>query len=160
MTIRALTILIAGTGRLAAVLAKAASRTSAFDTIAVVGRNRAARDALVAEVPGLQSGELDWASRADLLILAVSPQAYQDVLAAFAPHLAPNTIVVSVTNGVALETLGQWTAHPVVKAIPTIAQAIGCGAVPVVAGPAATPADVALVKGWFSRSRIRSPGDS
>lgn len=151
MISRALTILIAGTGRLATVLAKAASRASASDTIAVVGRNREARDALVAEVPGLQPGEPDWASRADLLILAVSPHAYRDVLAAFAPHLAPKTVIVSVTNGVALETLGQWTAHPVVKAIPTIAQAIGCGAVPVVAGPAATPADIALVKGWFSR---------
>ncbi|MGL5735823.1 MAG: pyrroline-5-carboxylate reductase family protein [Beijerinckiaceae bacterium] len=151
MTHCALSIIIAGTGRLAKVLAKAAMAASTSDTIAVVGRNRAACDALVAEIPGLQSGELNAASRADLLILAVSPQAYADVLAAFAPHLAPHTIIVSVTNGVALEALGRWTGRPVVKAIPTIAQAVGCGAVPIVAGPAATPSDVALVKDWFSR---------
>ncbi|CAH1663693.1 NADP oxidoreductase [Hyphomicrobiales bacterium] len=151
MAHRALTILIAGTGRLAKVLAEAGVRTSAAGTIAVVGRNSAARDALLAAVPGLQAGEPEWASRADLLVLAVSPHAYREVLTAFTPHLAPSTIVVSVTNGVALETIGRWTANPVVKAIPTIAQAVGRGAVPVVAGPAAKSSDVALVKDWFVR---------
>jgi pyrroline-5-carboxylate reductase len=151
MTRCALTILIAGTGRLARVLAEAGVRASATDTVAVVGRSRAARDALVAAVPGLKAGEAEWASRADLLVLAVSPQAYREVLATFTPHLARSAVIVSVTNGVALEAIGRWSANPVVKAIPTMAQAIGRGAVPVVAGPAAESADVALVKEWFAR---------
>ncbi|HMO28002.1 pyrroline-5-carboxylate reductase dimerization domain-containing protein [Enterovirga sp.] len=142
-------ILIVGTGRLAEVLARASVRAAPSSEVAILGRNPVARDNLLASIPGLLPGSVAFASRAELIVLAVLPQAYRDVVLSLAPHLSPSAIVTSVTNGVALDEIGHWTRNPVVKVIPTIAQSIGRGSAPVVAGPRATPGDLALVSGWL-----------
>ncbi len=144
-------ILVMGTGRLAGTLSRASLRAPSLDEVAVMGRDPAARDRLVAANPGLGAGDPDFASRADLVVLAVAPQAYREVVEAIAPHLPRSAILVSVTNGVSLEEMGGWTSNPVVKVIPTIAQTVGRGATLVVPGPRATPADVASVTAWLGR---------
>lgn len=154
MTRRALTILIAGTGRLAKILAEASIRASSLDTVAIVARDRVKRDQLIAEVPGLQPAEPESASRADIVVLAISPDGYRPVLAKLTSHIRPSTVMVSVTNGVSLQDMSRWTPNPIIKVIPTIAQSISRGAVPVVAGPAATSSDVELVKDWLKQFSV------
>lgn len=148
---RPLEVLIVGTGRLAAILAGAACRSPSRDAVALMGRNAEARDRIIAANLTLCVGVLERVPRADLVVLAISPDGYREEIERLAPLLSPSTVLVSVTNGVRLEELAGWTANPVVKAIPTIAQVVGRGAVPLVAGPRATPADVARVADWFGR---------
>lgn len=144
-------VLVCGTGRLAQALAPAFAQACPGYETAIMGRNAAAQAALIGTHPSLVAGDRAFAARCDLIVLAVSPSAYEAVLAEIAPHLRAASIVVSVTNAVSLHDIGRWTDNPVVKAVPTIAQSVGRGAVPVVAGPRAGAHDVRLVMDWLSR---------
>jgi competence protein ComER len=149
MTDPPLKILIVGTGRLAAVLCRVSLRASCVGEVAVLGRNTIARDALVAAHVGLRVGHMRTAEQADLVILAVAPDAYRQVVHDLSAHLSPSTILVSVTNAVALDEIGLWTPHPVVKVIPTIAQIVGRGTTTVTAGARAGPREIAIVSAWL-----------
>lgn len=142
-------ILILGTGRLAAVLARASASASSLHEIALMGRNEAARDEIIAANPRLLRGDPIFASHTDLVVPAVTPQAYEQVIRSLGPHLSPSAIVVSVTNAVALDEIAQWTSNPVVKVIPTIAQLVRRGATPVVAGPGAGASHIRIVTEWL-----------
>ncbi|UZF93194.1 pyrroline-5-carboxylate reductase family protein [Bosea sp. NBC_00550] len=144
-------ILVVGTGRLAQAMSPAFVRAWPDYETAVMGRSPEAQNALLAAHPRLAAGSLAFASRCDVAVLAVSPDAYEAVLATLSPHLAAETIVLSVTNAVSLADIGRWTMNPVIKAVPTIAQSVGRGAVPVVTGPRAGAAEMRLVVDWFER---------
>jgi competence protein ComER len=151
MTDRSLKILIVGTGRLAKVLAKASNLVSSQDEIAIFGRNTAERDAIIADNQSLIREDAAFISRSDLVVMAVSPQAYRPVLMSLAAQLPPAAIVVSVTNAIAVGEIGTWTRNPVVKVIPTIAQIVRRGVTPVIAGPRATPDHTQVVMEWLRR---------
>lgn len=137
-------IAIIGTGRIGSVLARAFDE--AGRAVVVAGRNPAAAEALAASCARARCLSIrDAAAQAAILVLAVSPEACVPVLASCADVLAPGAIVVSLTNGVSLDALGAVTTHPIVKLVPTLAQSIGRGAMPVMAGPNATTAHVEAV---------------
>lgn len=137
---------ILGTGRIARVLAAA---SAPHVDVMVWGRNCDALAALT-NTPGLRAASFEEASQTDLVALAVPPQAYRDVLQRLAPLLPAQSVVVSLTNGVALDEIGGLVANPVVKAIPTIAQSVSRGVTLVVSGPHAGEDDVAKVTSWLS----------
>lgn len=137
-------IAVIGTGRIGSVLARAFAQAGC--EVIIAGRNTAAVERLATSCGKARGLPIrDAAAQATVLVLAVSPEACVPVLASCADVLAPGAIVVSLTNGVSLAALGAVTSHPLVKLVPTLAQSVGRGAIPVMAGPNATPAHLKAV---------------
>lgn len=137
-------IAVIGTGRIGSVLAQAWSRAG-LDVI-ISGRNLAAADALASCHAGVRCLPLPEAlAECRVMVLAIPPAAYLPLLQAWADRLAPECIVVSLTNGVTLEAIGKATRNPLVKLVPTLAQTVQRGAMPVIAGPHAALADVEAI---------------
>ena len=149
MIYRKLRVVIVGTGRLAKVLAQAAALSTSPGRLTVYGRNTAARDEIIASAPAVAAGDEVSIAHADIVVLAVSAQAYKPVIQSLSPHLPAHAILVSVTNAVAVEEIGAWTANPVVKVIPTLAQTVRRGVIPVIAGPHANAVTVDMVMYWL-----------
>ena len=98
-----------------------------------------------------------------MALLCVPPEAYRGAVAAMAPAMGPEVILVSVTNAVSLDDLGRWTRQPVVKIIPSPAHAAGRGACLVTPGPRAQAHHVQRVTALlerFSRPVLTDPADS
>ncbi|SEM81285.1 pyrroline-5-carboxylate reductase [Pseudomonas sp. ok272] len=56
---------------------------------------------------------------ADVVVLAVKPQAMKVVCEALRPHLAPNQLVVSIAAGITCASLNHWLgAQPLVRCMP------------------------------------------
>jgi pyrroline-5-carboxylate reductase len=139
-----------GTGRMAGILLRAASRFAPLCALRLSGRNPASCEALLRQVPSLTILPSDDLARlSDLVILAVPPEAYRDVLAPMADSLAPDAIVVSLTNGVALFSLAEFCSNPIVKVIPSVAHEVGRGVALVIAGPRAGAAEIARTTRLF-----------
>lgn len=138
---------LVGTGRLASILAMASAPR--FETL-IWGRNKTALDALCLRAPGLRAASLKDVAKADLVVLAIPPEAYAGMLADVAPLLDPRAVMVSVTNGAPLSAIGSSIPNPVVKAIPTVAQSVSRGVPLIVKGPRASDGDVERVRVWLS----------
>jgi competence protein ComER len=155
---------IIGTGRIGAILLRAAMRHAPDVPLLLAGRNEAAVAALAAEIPALKRLPAEaLAAQADLVLLAVPPDAYCRLAKDLAPHLRSDTVLVSLTNGIALADLGACVSCPVVKVIPTMAQTVGRGVSLVSAGPRAKPRHVERVRSFFgriSRPLLIDDGDS
>ena len=144
-------IAVIGGGRIGGTLLRAAARFAPRHALVLATRSQEAAAALARELPGLQlASPEDAAARADLLMLAIPPEAYASVLEAIAPAMAPSAILVSLTNGVPLEVIGEALTNPVVKVIPTMAHIVGRGVALVTAGPRAGHSEVARVREVFA----------
>ncbi|MBX9585493.1 MAG: pyrroline-5-carboxylate reductase [Gemmataceae bacterium] len=99
------------------------------------------------------------AAAADVLVLAVKPQAMAGVLAELRPHLAGRHLVVSIAAGVTLEALAAGLGEGVrlVRVMPNTPCLVGASASGYAAGPAATPEDVALVGELFGAVGVAMP---
>ena len=83
------------------------------------------------------------AARADILVLAVKPQALKDVAAGLAAAVQKKRpLVLSIAAGVRLEDLERWLGGdlPIVRSMPNTAALIGSGA-----------------SGMFANARVRAP---
>jgi pyrroline-5-carboxylate reductase len=153
-----------GSGRMAGILLRAASRFAPWCALRISGRNPGSCDDLLRQVPSLTILPSDELARlSDLVILAVPPEAYREVLSPMADWLAPDAIVVSLTNGVALSSLAELCSNPIVKVIPSVAHEVGRGVALVMAGPRAGAAEIARTTrlfGAFSRPVVVEDRDS
>ena len=141
---------IVGTGRLGSMLLRAAARSAQETLLYAAGRYQGQLAAMQREIPSLTVAEIDSvASAAELLILCVPPDAYGALLRQCSGCLLESSIVVSVTNGVPLEAIGDLVPNPVVKVIPTMAHAVGRGIALVTPGPRAEPSHVERVRRFF-----------
>lgn len=96
--------------------------------ILVSDRTVGKMNVLSAEFPDIVVATNDTLVRtADLVFLCVPPGAYPAVLDEIADRLSDQTILVSVTNGVALSSIEERVPCPVIKLIPTVAHAVGRG---------------------------------
>ena len=156
-------IAVIGGGRIGGTLLRAAARFAPHLPLVLATRDPKAAATLAAEVPGLTLASPDEAAaRADLLMLAIPPEAYLPVLGAIGARMRPSAILVSLTNGVPLETIGQRIANPVVKVIPTMAHIVGRGVALVTPGPRAGAGEVERVRevfSTFSRPQIVDEAD-
>ena len=89
----------------------------------------------------------DVVAAADVVVLAVKPQAMPDLLAEVAPLVGPRHLVVSVAAGVTLARLAEafGPAARVVRVMPNTPALVGAGASGVAGGAKATAADLDLV---------------
>lgn len=76
----------------------------------------------------LPSGQ-DVAQQADILLLAIKPQLMRQVLTSLAPHLRPETCLVSIAAGITLKQLVEWSGQicPVVRIMPNTPALVGQG---------------------------------
>jgi pyrroline-5-carboxylate reductase len=85
-----------------------------------------------------------------VLVLAIKPQ----MLDAIAPRLAPltnqTTLIISILAGKTIENLSQHFPGAIVRAMPNIAAAVGCGMTAAVAGAKVTPAQKGIADALFS----------
>ena len=85
-------------------------------------------DPLLAEVPAGVTLLRELPQRSfDAVLLGVKPQAFASVAAALAPHINPQTLVLSILAGIGLESLAQTLpqARAWVRIMPNLAAALG-----------------------------------
>lgn len=127
---------IVGTGTIASLFVGCLSKAFPGRRVLISGRNGAALERLGKTVDEAVVVPVDrLAIDADFVFLAIPPDAYATILAEIRPHLKPEAIIVSLTNGIAMSVLGTLVDNPIVKVIPTIAQAVSRGCTLIVPGP-------------------------
>jgi len=143
-----------GAGQMATALARGWAAAGLLDPARSLASDpyAAARDRFTSAT-GVRAvaGNAEVAAGADLLVLAVKPQTMAAVLAEVRPVVSPRHLVVSIAAGV---TLGQLAAGlggdaRLVRVMPNTPCLVGASAAGFAAGPAATPADTALVARLF-----------
>jgi pyrroline-5-carboxylate reductase len=84
---------------------------------------------------------------ADIVVLAVKPQALASVAAAAKPFIGSDTLVLSIMAGVTLSVLSRtFGAERVIRAMPNTPGQIGAGITAFVPSAACQPCDVALAE--------------
>lgn len=114
--------------------------------IVASARTRATVDAAQAEF-GID-GTLDntQACRASVVVLAVKPQMYEEVIAEIAPHLPEDALLVSIAPGKSLAWLAERSsARKIVRLMPNTPAAVGAGMTAVVPGSGCAREDVEAV---------------
>ncbi|WP_213815536.1 pyrroline-5-carboxylate reductase [Glaciihabitans sp. dw_435] len=86
---------------------------------------------------------------ARVVLLGVKPYMIADLLREIAPHLAADTIVVSVAAGVTTATMEAIVPNVVIRAMPNTPAVVGLAVTGVAAGSRATAADVAAARAVF-----------
>ena len=83
---------------------------------------------------------------ADTVVVAVKPQSFPDAAPAYRDFIAPGALVVTIMAGIGSATVeAAFPQARVVRVMPNIAMAVGCGASGVAPGRTATDADVQRV---------------
>jgi pyrroline-5-carboxylate reductase len=91
-----------------------------------------------------------WAvADARLVLLAVKPAQISPLLAAIAPSLHPEALIVSVAAGVTTEAMQSVVPNPVVRAMPNTPALIGRGVTGISGGSRATAAHLGLADDLF-----------
>ena len=76
---------------------------------------------------------------ADVVVLAVKPQQFPDVVLAIAPYLAPRQLVVSIAAGITLQWLrARLPGQPLIRVMPNLPATVGSGFSAVTAARTAT----------------------
>ena len=137
---------IAGAGAMARMF------VCAFATVAVPPRIQLwARNASAAQSVARENGRSKilpltmLAQAMEIVILATPAIAYREILEWMAPALNPQTIIVSLSNAMAIEEIEDLLPNPVVKVIPTIAHKLKRGVSIIVAGTRADEQAVAKI---------------
>jgi pyrroline-5-carboxylate reductase len=142
-----------GAGNMANALIKGLLRAGvAANNIWATVRREERRVALMSE-HGIRAdsenrGASGWA---DVLILCVKPQAFDSLLREVAPVTRPETLVISIAAGVAIEAMERrfGTNARIIRAMPNTPSLIGAGATALAAGPHATTNDLKLATQIF-----------
>ena len=88
--------------------------------------------------------------RSDIVILAVKPQQFPDVLAQIAPHVGRRQLVISIAAGIRLPWLASWLPGvPLVRVMPNLPATVGCGWSAIALGGTATARHRAIAKALF-----------
>lgn len=92
---------------------------------------------------------------AGTVVVAVKPQSFPAAYPVYAPHVKPGTLVVSIMAGIPTKTVeAAFPTARVVRVMPNLALAVGCGAAGVAPGASATHEDVQRVIGIFSAGGV------
>ncbi len=89
-------------------------------------------------------------ARADVLIIAVKPQGFDETLRAVQPHLAPHTLVVSIAAGKTLATMeALLPGARCIRVMPNTPALVGAGMAAFSRGTLATDDDLRLAMGML-----------
>ncbi len=114
--------------------------------VVVSARTQATLDAVQAEFGvDVAKSNVD-AAQSDMVVLAVKPQMYEQVIAEVASAISPDAIVVSIAPGKTLAWLAEKTgAAKIARLMPNTPAAIGCGMTSVAFGEGLDDADKARI---------------
>lgn len=120
------------------------SRVSAADLADLTGVTSIALE----EQP---DGNREALASARIVLIGVKPTMVPDLLAEIAPHLRPDTIVVSLAAGVTLQTFADILGAEArtIRSMPNTPATVGKAVTGLAAGPSATVDDMALVRRLF-----------
>jgi pyrroline-5-carboxylate reductase len=98
------------------------------------------------------SAAVDVPHAPDVIVLAVKPQAMDQVAAAIAPLAGPETAILSIAAGCTIASLAAHFGEraPIVRAMPNLPAAIGRGISALFASRAVTPQQAKLCEGLMS----------
>ncbi len=87
----------------------------------------------------------------DILILAVKPQVYEDVIADIAPYLPKRTVVVTIAAGIPLAKAAAWLGkdRKIIRTMPNTPALVSAGMTALCPGPGITDQDMAAVRRVF-----------
>ncbi|MBT2484883.1 MULTISPECIES: pyrroline-5-carboxylate reductase [unclassified Microbacterium] len=126
----------------------------------ITATNRTAEKAqTLAQVDGVTSialsekpqGNADAVAGARIVLVGVKPGMVPDLLREIAPHLADDSIIVSLAAGVTLQTFAEVLGADarVIRSMPNTPSTVRKGVTGLAVGAAATPGDLALVRRLF-----------
>ena len=151
-------IAILGAGSMGGAILQGLVRSGRAPRIVVTNRT-AAKAADLEGLAGVTSLALEQdpaanttaAAGADIVLIGVKPVMVPDLLREIAPVLRPGVIVVSLAAGVTLATFASIVGDDVavVRSMPNTPAVVGKAVTGIAAGPAASAADVALVRELF-----------
>ena len=123
------------------------------DHLRATRRTPLALEELSARFPGIRvtTDNVEAASGADVVVLAVKPRQATDVLTSLRGQLAPGAVLISVLAGVTTETL-RLALHeeaPVIRAMPNTPALVDQGATAITAGRFATERHMELAGAVF-----------
>lgn len=97
-------------------------------------------------------GNADAVAGARVVLVGVKPAMVPDLLREIAPHLSPETVVVSLAAGVTLQTFADVLGPEarVIRSMPNTPSTVGKGVTGLAAGAAASADDLALVHRLFA----------
>ncbi len=91
------------------------------------------------------------AQRADLLVLAVKPQQFPQIMKALAPHVTKQQLVISIAAGITLRWLrARLPKSPLIRVMPNLPATVGEGFSAIAAGRRATAAHRRTARELFS----------
>ncbi len=144
---------IVGCGNLGRALLAGLLDGAATPAQVAVSTRRPERAEVLALAHGVRaaSSNLDAIRDADVVLLAVKPQIFPEVLAELQPEIGQR-LVISVAAGVSIHQIraGLGDGPRIVRAMPNTPAVIKESATAVAAGPRASPEDLALAQAIFS----------
>ena len=124
---------------------------TAGEDILVVNPNNPRSCAEVQFLYGAEPAEAEAIAGAETVVIAVKPQSFPAAAPEYARYIKPGTLVVSIMAGI--PTTAVEAAFPgarVVRVMPNLALAVGCGASGAAAGATASAEDVERALAIFS----------
>ena len=141
-----------GSGSMARAIISGLVKTgTAGEDILVINPNNPRSCGEVHELYGTVTAPAEGVSEAETVVVAVKPQSFPAAYPAYAPHVRPGTLVVSIMAGIPTSTVeAAFPQARIVRVMPNLALAVGCGAAGVAPGRTATEEDVRRVIDIFS----------
>jgi pyrroline-5-carboxylate reductase len=146
---------ILGAGNMAEAIARGILRANLLrpDQIIAADLSPARRDLFTQDLKiTTVENPIDAAQSAQTLLLSVKPQHMAALLASIAPHISPDTLILSIAAGKSSSFIAQHLNKPaqrVVRIMPNTPMLIGEGMSAISPGQHATPADLACTRRIF-----------
>jgi pyrroline-5-carboxylate reductase len=141
-----------GGGNMAAALIRGLTQSNAFEV--AVFDTKAARRSHLAETYGVKilASNRELVAWADVVVLAVKPQVFAEVLAEVGPLTSDKQLTISVAAGVSLRTMAAYypTGARLIRCMPNTPATVLAGASAFACGMHATERDAALAMTVFS----------
>jgi len=138
---------IAGAGAMARMFVRAFAHVAVPPRIQIWARNASAAQSVARDNGRSEIIPVAMLAEAmEIVILATPATAYREILEQMAPALDPQTVIVSLSNAMAIEEIEGFIPNPVMKIIPTIAHELKRGVSILVAGTRADEQAVAKIR--------------
>jgi len=125
------------------------------DRLCVADPNVEARELFAVQDICVLSDNMQAVQQADIIVLAVKPQALAAVAHDLSPHLRPEQLVISIAAGVRIDTLRRWLGghSRIVRAMPNTPALVQAGATGLFA-----PSEVSAAERALAESLLRAVG--
>lgn len=128
------------------------AKTVAPTDLVVAEPRDALRDDMASRFPGIRvTDDNRLAAESDVLVLAVKPGIYPDVIAGIAGTVGPETLVVTIAAGPSIHRIVEWFGKSVrvIRALPNTPALVGAGMTALCPGEGVEAAELETVRALF-----------